>query len=37
MKNHEKIFFDLRLFSGAGMNKTREKPVKTMFDVKKML
>jgi hypothetical protein len=33
MKNDEKIFFDFRLFSGAGMNNTQEKPVKTISDV----
>jgi hypothetical protein len=37
MKNDEKIIFNLRLFSGAGMNNTREKPFKTISDVKKML
>jgi hypothetical protein len=37
MKNDEKIFFNLRLFSGAGMNNTQEKPVKTLSDVKKVL
>jgi hypothetical protein len=37
MKNDGKIFFNLRLFSGAGMNNTRETPVKTLSDVKKML
>jgi hypothetical protein len=36
MKNDGKIFFDFRLFSGAGMNNTQEKPVKTISDVKKM-
>jgi hypothetical protein len=36
-KNDEKIFFDFRLFSGAGMNNTRETLVKTISDVKKML
>jgi hypothetical protein len=35
-KTDEKIFFNLRLFFGAGMNKTQEKPVKTISDVKKM-
>jgi hypothetical protein len=35
-KNDGKIFFNLRLFSGAGMIKTQEKPFKTMSDVKKM-
>jgi hypothetical protein len=37
MKNEEKIFFNFRLFSGAGMNNTHEKPVKTISDVKEML
>jgi hypothetical protein len=36
-KNDEKIFFDFRLFSDAGMNNMQEKPVKTISDVKKML
>jgi hypothetical protein len=36
-KNDEKIFFNFRLFSGAGVTNTREKPVKTISDVKKML
>jgi hypothetical protein len=36
MKIDEKIFFDFRLFSDAGMNNTQEKPVKTISDVKKM-
>jgi hypothetical protein len=36
-KNDEKIFFNFRLFSDAGINKTRELVVKTMSDVKKML
>jgi hypothetical protein len=31
------FFFDLRLFSDAGMNNTQEKLVKTISDVKKML
>jgi hypothetical protein len=35
-KNDEKIFFDFRLFSGAGMSNTQEKPIKTSSDVKKM-
>jgi hypothetical protein len=35
-KNDEKIFFNLRLFSGASMNKTQEKRVKTISDAKKM-
>jgi hypothetical protein len=37
MKNDGKIFFDFRLFSGAGMNNTQETLVKTMSEVKKML
>jgi hypothetical protein len=37
MKNDEKIFFDFRLFSSAGMNNMQEKPVKTISDMKKML
>jgi hypothetical protein len=37
MKNDEKIFFDFRLFSGAGMNNMQETLAKTMSDVKKML
>jgi hypothetical protein len=37
MKIDGKTFFNLRLFSGAGMNKTQEKPIKTISDVKKML
>jgi hypothetical protein len=36
-KIDEKIFFNLRLFSDAGVNKTRETLVKTISDVKKML
>jgi hypothetical protein len=36
MKNDEKIFFNFRLFSGAGMKNTQEKPFKTISDVKKM-
>jgi hypothetical protein len=36
-KNDEKIFFNFRLFSVAGMNNTRETLVKTISDVKKML
>jgi hypothetical protein len=36
-KNDEKIFFNFRLFSDAGMSNTRETPVKTISDVKKML
>jgi hypothetical protein len=36
-KNDEFFFFDLRLFFGASMIKTREKPFKTISDVKKML
>jgi hypothetical protein len=35
-KNDEKIFFDFRLFSGAGMITTQETLVKTISDVKKM-
>jgi hypothetical protein len=35
-KNVEKIFFNFRLFSGAGMNNMQETPVKTISDVKKM-
>jgi hypothetical protein len=35
-KNDEKIFFNFLLFSGASMNKTREKPVKTMSGMKEM-
>jgi hypothetical protein len=37
MKNDGKIFVDFRFFSNAGMNKTRETPVKTISDVKKVL
>jgi hypothetical protein len=37
MKIDEKIFFDFRLFFDAGMNNTRETPVKTISDVKKVL
>jgi hypothetical protein len=37
MKNYGKIFFNLRLFSCAGMNTTREKPIKMISNVKKML
>jgi hypothetical protein len=37
MKHDEKIFFDLRLFSDAGMNNMQETSVKTISDVKKML
>jgi hypothetical protein len=36
-KNDEKIFFDFRLFSDAGMNNTQETLVKTISNVKKML
>jgi hypothetical protein len=36
-KNDEEIFFDLRLFSGAGINNMQEKPVKTISDVKILL
>jgi hypothetical protein len=36
-KNDEKIFFNLRLYSDAGMNNTRETLVKTISDVKEML
>jgi hypothetical protein len=36
-KNDGKIFFNFRLFSDAGVNNMREKPVKTISDVKKML
>jgi hypothetical protein len=35
-KNDEKIFFNLGLFFGAGMNNTRETLDKTISDVKKM-
>jgi hypothetical protein len=35
-KNDGKIFFNLRLFSGAGMKITQEKPVKTISDLNKM-
>jgi hypothetical protein len=35
-ENDEKIFLDFRLFFDAGMNKTREKLVKTISDVKKI-
>jgi hypothetical protein len=37
MKSDEKIFFNFRLFFNADVNKTREKPLKTISDVKKML
>jgi hypothetical protein len=36
MKNRQKIFFNLRLFSYAGVIETREKHNKTMSDVKKV-
>jgi hypothetical protein len=36
MKIDGKIFFDFRLFSGAGMHKIQEKPFKTISDVKKV-
>jgi hypothetical protein len=36
-KNDEKIFFNFRLFSGAGMINTQETLDKTISDVKKML
>jgi hypothetical protein len=36
-KNDEKIFFNFRLFSDAGMNNTQETLDKTISDVKKML
>jgi hypothetical protein len=37
MKKDEKIFFNFRLFSVAGMNNTQETLVKTISDVKMML
>jgi hypothetical protein len=36
MKNDGKIFFNFRLFSGAGMNNMQETPIKTISEVKKM-
>jgi hypothetical protein len=34
MKIVKKIIFNFWLFSGASMNNTREKPIKTISDVK---
>jgi hypothetical protein len=36
VKNDEKISFNFRLFSSAGMNNVQETLVKTTYDVKKM-